>query len=147
MAMNVLLVDDDANHALLVRLGFQKLGLGNSLHIVDSGEAAISYLSGSDGFHDRQLFPLPHVILTDLKMPGIDGFEFLIWLRAHPEWAVVPTVVMSSSDESADVRKAYALGANSFLVKPAEWNELMRLIEVILQYWARCQCPPRDGQR
>jgi CheY-like chemotaxis protein len=145
--LNVLLVDDDPNHALLVRFGFQKLGLGNSLHVVDSGESAIQYLSGQARFHDRKLFPLPNMILTDLKMPAIDGFEFLIWLRAHPQWAEVPTVVMSSSDESNDVRKAYALGANSFVVKPAELGELTRLIEVILKYWSCCECLPRNGDR
>jgi CheY-like chemotaxis protein len=94
--LNVLLVDDDPDYALFVKFGFQKLNLGNGLHIVESGEAAEQYLSGSGRFSDRRLFPLPNLILTDLKMPGIDGFDLLAWLR---------------------VRKAYALGANSCPLK------------------------------
>ena len=146
-SLSVLLIDDDPNHALLVRLGFQKLGLASSLHIVDSAEAGIRYLIGGDGFQDRALFPLPNVILTDLKMPGMDGFEFLLWLRAHPSWSMIPTIVMSSSDNESDVRKAYSLGANSFLVKPGELNQLTRLVQLILEYWSCCEYPPRNGER
>ena len=97
----------------------------------------MDYLLGKAGFRDRRIHPLPHVILLDLKMPRVDGFEFLRWLRteAPRPLRLLPVIVMSSSDEPRDVRRAYELGVNSYLCKPIQWAEFQARMEALSIYW------------
>jgi CheY-like chemotaxis protein len=117
-------------------------GLDGTLTAVKDGEEAIDYLTGKGRYSDRMRFPLPNVIFTDLKMPGMSGFDLLEWLRANPKNAVIPTVVFSSSCLENDVEKAYRLGASSFLVKPHNLRELVRLVRTTSEYWSMCETPP-----
>jgi CheY-like chemotaxis protein len=82
------------------------------------------------------------VILTDLKMPGMHGFEFLKWLRDHPESSIIPVIVYSSSRLEPDVRKAYSLGANCYLAKPHRLDEMRHTLRLLYEFWSRCECPP-----
>ncbi len=108
------------------------------LDVVEDGGEAIRYLEGSGCFADRERYPVPNVILLDLKMPRINGFEFLEWLRSKSprEYRFIPVVVMSSSALKADVDRAYSLGANSYLVKPVSWTLFKERIRAIGIYWA-----------
>ena len=133
------MVDDDPNDQLLVKTALEHNSLDASLKVVRDGEEAMHYLKGDEPFSDREAFPFPNVILTDLKMPGMDGFELLRWVRKQPECGTIPTIVFSSSQMEEDVRQAYKLGANSFLVKPNDLKELVRLMRVIYEYWSRCE--------
>ena len=139
--LNVLVVEDDPNDVLLLKMGFQRSNRSSALRIVDDGEQAVKYLCGQPPFEDRTRYPFPNMILTDLKMPRMDGFELLSWLRDHPEYAVIPTIVMSSSGHPKDVRRAYQLGANCFFVKPSNLDELLVLIRVTFQFWSQCERP------
>jgi CheY-like chemotaxis protein len=131
----ILLVDDDSNDTLLIKRAFQKGGLGDVLKSVNDGDQAIEYLRGANSFADRSLYPLPFLVLLDLKMPGTDGFEVLQWLRAQPDFKRLLVVVLTSSNLQADVDRAYDLGANSYLVKPVEFSQMVNMIQRFEAYW------------
>lgn len=131
----ILLVEDDPNDVLLIQRAFQKAGLHNSLKIVRNGDEAIEYLSGENSYDDRERFPLPFLVLLDLKMPGTDGFEVLTWARNVPNLKRLLIVVLTSSNLQSDVDKAYDLGANSYLVKPVEFDAMVNLIKRFEAYW------------
>lgn len=108
------------------------------LEVVEDGGEAMCYLEGRSPYCDRATHPVPHVILLDLKMPRVDGFEFLEWLRGKcvREYRFIPVVVMSSSALPEDVDRAYSLGANSYLVKPVSWALFKERIKALGIYWA-----------
>ncbi len=131
----ILLVEDDPNDVLLIKRAFEKAGVANPLSVVSSGEEAISYLRGEGKYADRREYPLPVIILLDLKMPRMNGFEFLEWLRAEPEFRRLIVVVLTSSGEAPDINRAYDMGANSYLVKPVQMDDLIRIVKELHLYW------------
>ena len=131
----ILLVEDDPNDVLLIQRAFQKAGLRNALKVVRDGEQAIDYLSGKGNYNQRDRFPLPFLLLLDLKMPGTDGFEVLQWIRSEPTLKRLLVVVLTSSNLQADVDRAYESGANSYLVKPVGFEELVEMVKSIHHYW------------
>jgi len=138
---SILVVDDDANDRLLVQLGFNRIGIPDAVFIVESGAEALDYLHGAGKYGDRAKFPYPTFLITDLKMPGQDGFAVLSDLRDHPDRAVTPTIVLSASSDPDDIRLAYALGANSYIVKPVGLEELFRILKLTYDYWHSCDVP------
>jgi CheY-like chemotaxis protein len=138
----ILLVEDDPNDVLLLERAFQKAGLRNNLKLVRNGDQAIDYLSGTGIYADRQKFPAPFLLLLDLKMPGTDGFEVLQWARSQQELARLLIVVLTSSNLQSDVDKAYELGANSYLVKPVGFEEMVNLIQRFEVYWTEINRTP-----
>jgi CheY-like chemotaxis protein len=131
----ILLVEDTEDDILLTRRAFAKGNLLNPLQVVRSGEEAIAYFKGEGQYANRAEFPLPDLVLLDLKMPGKDGFEVLRWIRQQPSMSVIRVVVLTSSDEIRDVNLAYQLGANSFLVKPVDFDDFVRLTRALNGYW------------
>ena len=138
----ILLAEDDPNDVLLLERAFQKAGLRNSLKVVRDGEEAIEYLSGRGPYADREQYPLPFLLLLDLKMPGTDGFEVLQWLRAEAELKRLLVVVLTSSNLQSDVDRAYELGANSYLVKPVGFDEMVHLVQRFEIYWTEINRTP-----
>jgi CheY-like chemotaxis protein len=138
----VLLVDDSKDDAFFVRKALEKGGMGKSCMVVEDGEEAIKYLCGKGIYGDRRAYPFPTVILSDLKMPRMSGFSLLRWVREHPECSVIPTIVFSSSAVETDVKEAYRLGANAYIVKPTSPEEFEDLMRVTCQFWTRCERPP-----
>jgi CheY-like chemotaxis protein len=120
----VLLVDDDENFPLLLA----EEDFRFSIRFVFNGEQAIHYLSGKGAYADRAKYPFPCVVLLDLNMPRVDGFEFLEWKREQSELHSLPVVVWSSSELLRDKTKAISLGARAYVSKPAEFS---RLVEVV----------------
>jgi CheY-like chemotaxis protein len=133
----ILLVEDREDDVILVRKAFEKASLPNPIHVVRSGEEAMAYLKGQHQYANREEHPLPDLILLDLKMPKIDGFEVLAWIRDQPGIRGIAVVVLTSSDQIRDVNKAYALGANSFLVKPIDFQNYVELGKLIREYWMK----------
>jgi CheY-like chemotaxis protein len=133
--MHVLLAEDDDNDALLMKRAFQRANNSGVLRIVRDGEEVIDYLQGKGQFSDRSKFPLPSVLIVDLKMPKKNGFEVLQWIKEHREFRRIPAVVLSSSKQERDIVKAYELHANSYLVKPSAFNELQQVADTIQAYW------------
>lgn len=137
-ATTFLLVEDDPNDVLMLEMEFKSAPLHVRLVAVDDGGRAMQYIEGKGIYADRIKYPVPQVILLDLKMPRINGFEFLEWLRreAPPEHRFIPVVVMSSSGLKEDVNRAYSLGANSYLVKPVSWYLFKERVKTVGIYWA-----------
>ncbi len=131
----ILLVEDDANDVILIQRALQKAKILNPLQVVGDGEEAIAYFQGKGEFADRNRFPLPVLLLLDLKLPRVNGFEVLEWLRKQKKLARIPVVVLTSSNQSQDINRAYDLGANSYLVKPVEFDDLVKLVKTLGLYW------------
>ncbi len=131
----ILLAEDNEDHILLMRHAFKHSGLRNPLHVVQDGDEAVAYLEGSGKYANRSEYPLPTLLLLDLKMPRRNGFEVLQWIRRHPSLGSLRIVVLTSSEEMKDVNRAYALGANSFLVKPSDFRDFVEMSKSIQNYW------------
>ena len=112
-----LLVEDDEDDVFFMQRAFKEAGLKNPLHVVSNGEEAIDYFAGHREFADREKYPLPDMVLLDLKMPGLNGFEVLAWLRQQTRFNF-PVAVLTSSSEELDFRRARELGASCYLLKP-----------------------------
>ena len=131
----ILIVDDDENDVLLVKRAFNRAGLQHPIQSLPDGAECIAYLNGERPYEDRQRYPLPGLVLLDIKMPVRDGFEVLRCIRRDPKFTRLCVVMLTSSDEIRDASKAYQLGADSFLVKPLDfWNaaELSRSVGRLL---------------
>jgi CheY-like chemotaxis protein len=138
----ILLVEDDENDVILIQRAFQKAGLSYPLKVVRDGDEAMQYLSGQNGYGNRNKFPEPFLVLLDLKMPGTDGFQVLKWARAQTELKRLLIVVLTSSALQADVNRAYELGANSYLVKPVSLDEMAHMIQRFEAYWTELNRVP-----
>lgn len=131
----ILLVEDSADDVDLVRHAFRRAGVQALLQVVSHGDEAIAYLSGTGVYADRLTYPLPRLILLDLKLPRLSGFEVLEWARGNEETQYVPVVVLTSSDQHDDIRRAHKLGANSYLTKPVLREALVSMLSTIDAYW------------
>jgi CheY-like chemotaxis protein len=131
----ILVVEDLEDDAILIRRAFRKGNVLNPLHIVRSGEEAIAYLKGEGQYSNRSEYPLPDLVLLDLKLPGKDGYDVLRWIREQPSLSALRIVVLTSSNQIRDVNMAYQLGANSFLVKPVDFDDFVAVAKAISGYW------------
>jgi len=131
----VLHIDDDANDTTLLQAAARSANLKFQLYNVEDADQAIAYLSGAGCYADRSMYPLPSLILLDLKMPRATGFEMLKWIRTHAELGELPVVVLSGSELQEDVRRAYGVGADSYLVKPIGFEALVNLVRNITSAW------------
>jgi len=131
----LLMAEDDDNDVYFFERALRQANIARALHRVKDGEEAISYLRGEGKFENREEFPLPRVLLLDLKMPRKNGFEVIQWVRQQPGLKRLPIVVLTSSREDPDVNRAYELGANTYLVKPVKFESLVEMITVLNQFW------------
>lgn len=129
MGAVVLLVDDDVNDRTLLRHAFRKAATDLDLRTAQDAFEAEDYLTGRAAYADRDAHPLPALLLLDLKMPRRSGLEFLAWMREQPDLAAIPVIVLSSSQESSDIARAYELGARSYLVKSVDLKELQTIVQ------------------
>lgn len=128
----VVIVDDDPYDAMLAEGIIDELQPRFPIQILTSGEDLISYLQGDGLYHDRSHYPYPGVVLLDLKMPKMDGFDVLKWLKDHPEHKDIPIVVLSGFvDMAGQVTRAYQLGAHSFLPKPVRQEDIESILSVL----------------
>lgn len=131
----ILLVDDDPNDILLVQRAFKKAGLSYSLIHRRDGEEAIDYLSGKVPYSDRTKHPLPTLILLDIKMPKVNGFEVLSWLQREPALAKIPVVILTASVRQEDKTEAEKLGAVGYRAKPVDFADLVGIIRDVDSRW------------
>jgi CheY-like chemotaxis protein len=143
----VLLVEDAPDDVWLVKRAFASAGLQHPLFAVEDGGQAIDYLCGKGQYADRKAFPLPRLVIADLKMPRVDGFQLIKWMRDDIYARMIPIIVMSSSALAQDVNRAYELGANAYMVKPANFLALEQLMTTIARFWDAGQQPHIDGSR
>jgi len=138
----ILLAEDEEDYVLLIRRAFSQANIPNPLHVVWNGQEAIAYLKGDGKYSNREEYPLPDLFLLDLKMPRVNGFEVLQWLRSQPGLATLRVLVLTSSDAIRDVNEAYKLGANSFLVKPIDFQDFAQLSRLISEFWLKASKAP-----
>ena len=131
----ILVADDDENDAYFIERALKEAQVANPLRRVRDGEEAIAYLKGEGGYGDREKFPLPHLMLLDLKMPRKNGFEVLEWVRGQPGLKRLPVIILTSSKEDSDINHAYDLGANTYLVKPSKPESLLDMAKAIKLHW------------
>jgi CheY-like chemotaxis protein len=135
-AFPVLVVEDNPDDVLFIRRAFTKAKLANPLRFARNGEEAVAYLMGQGAYADRNAYPLPLLILLDLKLPRMSGLEVLEWRRRQaPQLQRIPVVVLTSSRETDDVNRAYELGANTYLMKPVALDGLLGLVKQLGVYW------------
>jgi CheY-like chemotaxis protein len=133
----ILLAEDREDDIILIQRAFKAGGIRYPLMVVRDGEEAISYLSGAGRYSNRELYPVPALILLDLTLPVTDGFEVLRWIRNQPPLKDIPVVVLTASDRIRDVNLAYQLGAYSFLVKTLDFQDAISLAQSISDYWLK----------
>jgi CheY-like chemotaxis protein len=137
----VLVVEDNSDDVLFVQLAFDAARLRHPLLSVRDGRQAIEYLSGAGQYADRKQFPLPKVVFTDLTMPHVTGFDLIKWMRNDAHARRVPVIVLSGSGLAKDVNRSYELGANAYMVKPADARALERLLRTIGEFWDLRETP------
>lgn len=145
--MSILLVEDDYNDILLIQRAFRKAKIQQSMMIVSDGDEAIAYLSREGQYADTKTYPTPILILLDLKLPRRSGLEILAWIRQQPILKRLLVVVLTSSEENSDLDRAYDLGANSYLVKPINFQDFVKLVELVDAYWFKLNEFPKTGVR
>ena len=141
----ILIVDDDANDLTLIEEAFRAVGVKDPIHTVNGGREAIAYMMGEGKYADRATYAYPTFITIDLKMPRSDGFAVLEHLKKNPEWAIIPTVILTSSRDLDDIKRAYMLGASSYHVKPGSLEALRHQLKVLHDYWMTCEVPEVDA--
>jgi CheY-like chemotaxis protein len=135
-------VEDDPDDVALIERAFRRANLANTVKVARDGEEAVAYLAGTGAHADRSASPLPVLILLDLKIPRRSGHEVLEWMRDQEGVRRIPVAVLTSSRERRDVDRAYDLGANAYLVKPVDFEELMRLVRSLHLFWLMLNEPP-----
>ncbi len=133
--LNILLVEDNAAHAELVFRSFQEHRVANRIFHVEDGEAALDFLFRRAEFTDPARSPRPHVVLLDLRLPKIDGLEVLKEMKDTEEMRSIPVVILTTSEAESDIARAYRHHANSYLVKPVDFNNFTQLMEDLGYYW------------
>jgi CheY-like chemotaxis protein len=131
----LLIVEDNDNDVFLIQRAFQKANAPLAIQVERDGDAALAYLSGTGKYADRERYPLPAVVLLDLKLPRKSGLEVLANIRQQSGLKRLPVVMLTSSRQAADINRAYDLGANSYLVKPVEFDCLLEMLKYLRVYW------------
>lgn len=145
--VNILLVEDNKMDIALTLDAFREARLANKIHVAHNGEEALEYLFAEGKYIDRKTYPLPSIILLDLKMPGIGGTEVLRRLKNSPEIKRIPVIILTSSKEEGDRALSYDLGANSYLVKPISFDGFLIVVNKVTDYWISLNVePPINGK-
>jgi DNA-binding response OmpR family regulator len=140
----LLLVEDDDNDAFFFQRAMNKADFQLPLRVAKNAKEAVDYLSGFGIYADRAEFPLPHLVVLDLNLPGQTGLEILRWIREKAQDPLVPVIILSASTSERDLVEAYRSGANSFLSKPSQSDGLVGLVRALKEYWfGYNRFPPR----
>ncbi len=139
---HILLVEDNRMDVELTLDAFREARLLNAIHVAPNGQDALDYLFGEGKYTDRTRFPLPSLVLLDLKLPGIDGFEVLRRIKSTPMLKRLPVIILTSSKEEGDRAFSYDNGANSYLVKPVSFDGFLDVVRKIEGYWLALNVAP-----
>ncbi len=142
--VQILLVEDNRMDVELTLDAFKEARLVNTIHVACNGQEALNYLFGREKYADRGPYPLPSLVLLDLKLPGIDGFEVLRQIKSPPVLKRLPVIILTSSKEEGDRALSYDIGANSYLVKPVSFEGFLGVVREIEGYWLSLNIGPPD---
>ena len=136
-SLNLLVADDSQVDRFLLQRAFDETGVAlRALFVVD-GQEVLDYLKGVDGFGDRQEHPLPALIILDLKMPRLNAFDVLKWLKSQPDHHNTPVMILTDSDDAQDINRAYRMGVSAYVRKPSRASEIPDLVRAIENFWHR----------
>ena len=141
----ILLVEDDAAHYEIVRRNFETSRLANRLVWVEDGQQALDYLGRKGKFNDADKYPMPNIVLLDLRLPKVDGLEVLKSIKSDPKLNDLPVVILTTSSSEADMARAYDYHANSYLIKPVDFTKFSELIDTFGYYWIAWNQYPHDA--
>ena len=142
---HILLVEDNRMDVELTLDAFKEARLLNTIHVSPNGQDALNYLFGRGKYKDRLTYPMPSLVLLDLKLPGVDGFEVLRQIKSAPILKRLPVIILTSSKEEGDRALTYDIGANSYIVKPVSFNGFLDVIRQIEGYWISLNVAPPEG--
>jgi CheY-like chemotaxis protein len=145
-AVTILLVEDDDGHARLLEKNLRRGGMINQLVRVSDGQQAVDYVSRISPYCDAQMYPSPSVVLLDVCMPRLDGFEVLAHLKSDPELVKIPVIMLTSTDNQAEINRAYAMGANGYVVKPVGVESFIDRVVKLGMFIEVIELPERDGR-
>ena len=146
-AIEILLVEDNLNDAELTIRSLRKHNLTNNLHHVHDGVEALEFLFGTGTYADRGASPPPRVVLLDIKLPRVDGIEVLRRIKSDERTKTIPVVMLTSSKEDRDVVESYRLGANSYILKPVDFDKFAHVVSELGLYWSVLNEPPRRAEQ
>jgi two-component system response regulator len=140
--VEILFAEDNEDDARLTMRALKKSGFASKLHHVTDGQEALDFMLCKENYSSRDIKQNPKLILLDLKMPKISGMEVLEIIKSHPEFKSIPVVILTSSKEDPDIKRSYALGANSYIVKPVDSDNFFTCIKDLGLYWMILSQPP-----
>jgi CheY-like chemotaxis protein len=138
--VDILLIEDNADHVELILKALKSNNVLNEVHVVASGEEAIDFLHQRGAYIDKAQ---PGLILLDIKLPGMNGIEFLRQIKADPKLKLIPVVVLSTSENQKDIMGCYGCGANSYIVKPVDFRQFAKVVKEVKLYWIVINSLPR----
>lgn len=141
-ALTVLYAEDDEGDRYFMHRAFNGAGIASALQMVRDGHAAIEYLSGLGPFGDRDCFPVPHLVLLDVNLPQLSGFQVLEWIRQQPAYAELPVVLFSSSSRDEDRARATQLAANDYFEKPTSGMFYTQILAGLRKRWLPSSLTP-----
>lgn len=142
LAVEILLVEDNPNDVKLTLHALKRHGLTNRIHVVRDGAEALEFLFATGAYAHRAGAESPRVVMLDLKLPRVDGMEVLREIRRNPNTRTLPVVILTSSREERDIAETYSLGANSFVVKPVDFDQFTEAVRQLGLYWLLLNLPP-----
>ena len=138
----ILLVEDNEDDIFIMQKAIKRAGIAAPIFVVEDGRKALDYVEGRGEFADRSRYPLPQLILLDLKLPQLHGFDVLKAIRSNPALPPLLIIVLTSSDQDSDIERAYRIGANSYLVKPPTPEKLDGMVKAFHEYWFEWNARP-----
>lgn len=140
---SLLIVEDNPTERMAIEMAFQKIGVKRNVYAVEDGDEAIAFLRRKGKYADSEKFPFPSFLITDLKMPKVNGFQLLLFLK-RGNFTILPTIVFTTSDDPDDIKHAFLLGANAYHVKPVGMEAICEELREIYRYWMRVTFPKID---
>jgi len=142
-ATEVLLVEDNLHDVELTLRALKKNNFANTIHVVSDGEEALDYFFATGKYSDRDINLTPKLVILDLKLPKVDGLEILRRVKSDDRTKSIPIVILTSSKEERDIVEGYKLGANSFIVKPVDFDKFLAMVKELGMYWLLLNEPPK----
>ena len=141
--VDILLVEDNSDHVSLIKRSLKSRNIVNNIRVVDDGQAALDYLFRRGTYADPARSPRPHLILLDVRLPKVDGFEVLSQIKKDGVLKDIPVIILTTSDKHEDIEMGYAMGANSYVTKPIDFEEFKQKVADLKIYWALVSELPR----